>query len=75
MKDVCILKYGTTKFLPRHMNSILVESWDAFKVSAGNITSDKFVKIKLLPLKPPKLTTNTQLWAAAVQLSYGYNAE
>ena len=70
-KDVLILKYGTTKFLPRHMNSVLVEAWDTFKVSADNIIRDRFAKINLPPLTPPYLTKNTQACAAFIQVSFG----
>ena len=44
VKSVWMMKYGTTKILTHHMNSILVESWGAFKVSAVNIIRDSFVK-------------------------------
>ena len=27
LKDKWILKYGTTRFQPHHMNSVLVETW------------------------------------------------
>ena len=43
-KDAWMLKYGTTKFSPHYMNSVLVEAWDAFKVSARNITREIFLK-------------------------------
>ena len=39
-----MLSYGRKKFLPHHMKSVLVESWYAFKVSAGNIIRDSFLK-------------------------------
>ena len=45
-----MLKYGTTRFQPHHMNSVPVEAWDAFKVSYGNIIVDNFAKTHLLPL-------------------------
>ena len=48
------------------MNSILVESWDAFKMSARKVIRDVFVKNKLPPsppFSPPNLTTNTQAFA------------
>ena len=48
-KAYWILKYGMEKIIPHHMNSILAEVWDAFKVSAGNIISDRFLKIKVNP--------------------------
>ena len=39
-----MLNHGMKKLLPLHMNSILVEAWDKFKVSIGNIVRDVFVK-------------------------------
>ena len=68
-KAVWMLNYGTTKFLPRHMKYVLVESWDAFKISAGNIIRDIFSKTNLPPLVSPGLTTNTQAYAASIQVS------
>ena len=59
-KSAWMLKYGTTKFSPHHMNSVLVEAWDAFNISSVNIVRDSFAKTKLPPLIPHKLTTNTQ---------------
>ena len=50
LKDKWMLKYGNTRFQPHHMNSILVETWEAFMVSASNIISDSSAKIYLLPL-------------------------
>ena len=70
-----MLKYVTTIFLPHHMNFVLVESWDAFNVSAGNIIRDVFVKKSIPPLRPPGITTNIQACAASIQVSYGYKAE
>ena len=43
VKYACMLKYGTAKFLPQHMNSLLAKAWGTFKVSSGNITRDIFV--------------------------------
>ena len=54
-----ILNYGTTSFQPHHINSILVETWEAFMVSAGNIIRDIFSKTHILPLGPPNMITNT----------------
>ena len=58
---------GPQFFLPHHMNSILAEAWDAFKVSSGKIIRDSSAKkiyapsvILILPqttrhvLSPPK---------------------
>ena len=51
------------------MNSVLVEAWDAFKVSYGNIIVDSFAKTHLTPLSPPNMITNTQAMVASVQTS------
>ena len=51
------------------MNYVLVEAWDAFKVSSGNIIVDRFAKTRLLPLSPPNMITNTQAMVASVQTS------
>ena len=59
MKYSWMLKYGTTKMLPHHTKSILVEAWCAFKVSAGKVISDSCVKTKLPPVSPPEFDTNT----------------
>ena len=74
-KSVWIMKYGTTKFSPHHMNFVLVEVWYAFKMSAGNIIKDSFAKTKLPPFSPTNLTTNFQAYAASIQVSYGSKAE
>ena len=44
-KAAGMLKYGTKRFLPHHMNSILMEVWYAFKVSSGNIIRDRLKKM------------------------------
>ena len=62
-------KYGTMRFKPHHMKSVLVETWDAFTVSYGNIIREIFSKTHLLPLSPPNMITNTQACVASVQTS------
>ena len=44
---------GTAKFSPHHMKSVLVEAWDVFKVSAGNIIRENFAKSMLPPSALP----------------------
>ena len=61
--------------LPHHMNYILVVAWDAFKVSDIKIIEYRFVKTKPPTLRPTKLTTNTQVCAVSVQVSYESKAE
>ena len=73
-KAAWMLNYGTMKFLPFHMNFVLVESWGAFKVSAGNIISNIFVK-NLLLLISPKITRNTQAFDASIQVPSVSKAE
>ena len=57
------------------MNSTLVESWDTFKVSAGNAIRVIFVKTKLPPLSLTDLTTNIQACAASAQVPSGTKYE
>ena len=64
-----MVKYGTTRFQPHHMNTVLVEAWDAFKVASGNIIVDSFTKTHQLPLSPPNMLKNTQACVASVQTS------
>ena len=72
--DKWMLKYGTTRFQPHHMISVLVETWEAFKVSAGKIKGYSFAKTHIPPLSPPNIITNTQACVASVQTSSkGFN--
>ena len=48
------------KTLPHHMNSILVEALDAFKVSSGIIIRESFKKTEILALNPNNFSTRTQ---------------
>ena len=64
-----MLKYGTTKILPRHMNSILVVAWDSIKVSERKLIRNSFAKTKQTPLRTPDLTTNTQECSTSVQVT------
>ena len=69
VKASWMLKYGTTKFLLHHMNYILVEAWDAFKISDRKIIRYRFVKKKILPLISQNLTTNNQARDESIQVS------
>ena len=75
VKASWMLKYGTKRFLPRRMNSTWVEVWYAFKLPAGNIIREIFVKTKLLPLSPPNFSTNTHTCVASIQVSSGTKSE
>ena len=74
-KAAWVQKYGTAKFLSRHMNFVLVKSCYAFKVPADNSIRYRFLKTQLLPLSPAYLTTHTQECAASVQVDLGAKAE
>ena len=74
-KSTWMMKYGTKKFSPRHMHSILFEAWDTFNISSGNIIGDRFSKTELPPLSPTDLTTNTQECDASIQVYSGAKAE
>ena len=62
-------------FSPHHTNSVLFEAWDAFNMSAGTIIRDSFEKTKLLSPRHNNLTTNSQVYAACIQVSSGSKAE
>ena len=57
------------------MNPILVETWDNFKVSAGNIIRDSFVQTNLPLFIPTDITKNNQACAASIQVFYGAKYE
>ena len=59
------------KMLSHHMNSILVESWDAFNVSSGKVIRDRSVKNKLPPLRPTDLIKTTHVFDDFFQVSSG----
>ena len=67
LKAKWILTYGTTRFKPHHMNYVLVETWEAFKMSAGNIIRDGLYKTHLLPLRPTNMIKNIQAYVASIQ--------
>ena len=68
-KDKWMLKYGITRFQSHHIKSVLVETREAFTVSAGNIIRDSFAKTHLHPLTPTNTITNTQACVFSVQIS------
>ena len=75
VKYVWILKYRMTNCLPQQIKSILVIAWDAFNVSSRKFIRESFVKIKLPPLIPTELTTNTHACDAFIQVSSGSKDE
>ena len=63
-----MLKYDTTRFQHYHMHSVLVETWEAFTLSSGNIIRDIFAKTFLPPLIPTIMITTSQTCEAFVQI-------
>ena len=61
--------HGTLKFTPAHMNSILVETWEAFKLSSAKITQKAFKENPPPPLSPLYTGTNHQACLASTQQS------
>ena len=47
----------------------MVETWEAFTVSYGNIIRDSLTKTHLPPLSPPNMITNMQACVASIQKS------
>ena len=52
--------HGTLKFTPAHMNYVLVETWEAFKLSSTKITQKYFKMTHILPLSPSEIVTNSK---------------
>ena len=69
------MKYGTTKFLPHHMNYIVMEAWDDFKVSSGKTIRENCSRTNIPPLSPSEFTTNNQACVASSQVSSRSKAE
>ena len=64
-----MIHHGTLAFTPAHMNSALVATWEAFKLSTATITQKSFKRTHLLPLSPPNIETNYQYCLAGTQQS------
>ena len=52
--------HGTLNFIVVKMNAIMVETWEAFKLSSYSTTKDAFKKKQLLPRYPPDQDVNHQ---------------
>ena len=50
-------KFLSTPYSPAHMNSVLVKTWDDFKVDSAGIIRRSFDKTKLCPLQTPSADT------------------
>ena len=66
LKAKWILKCGITRFQYHHMNSVLVETWEAFMVSSVNIIVDRLSKTHLPPLISPNMIKNTQSCVSSI---------
>ena len=65
----CMRHHGTLKFITSHMNSVLIEIREDFKLSSMTITQKFFKKTHLLPLHPLDIGTNHQDFPAGTQQS------
>ena len=61
--------HGTLKFILTHMNSAIIETWEAFNLSYATTTQKSFKKTHLLPLSPPYKGTNRQACFAGTQMT------
>ena len=59
----------TLNFTPPHMNFVLFETWESFKLSSATITQKAFKKTHLPPLSPPYIVTNHQYCLDGTQKS------
>ena len=67
-------KHGTLKLMPTHINTVLVETWEDFKLSSNSITQNDLKNTHITPLSPPDKVTNRQAYIAATQVSKGRKA-
>ena len=51
-------KHSILKFTLTHMNAIIVEIWESFKLTSTSITKHAFKKTPLLPLLAPDQDMN-----------------
>ena len=70
IKAFWIMNCGGDNFSPHHMNPLLVEAWDAFKVYYRKTIGDKISKKKLLPPSLPDITTNSEAYVSSIEVSY-----
>ena len=74
VKDEWDEKFGTTKYTPPHLNSVIVEAWMRFSQRAAPIVVRAFEKTNLFPLQPPKKNDDNSAagaCTAAMQCSQG----
>ena len=64
--------YVTLKFTQPHINYVLVETWEAFKLSSTTISQRYFEKTNLPTIYPPDICTNHQYLLAGTPI---YNIE
>ena len=64
--------HGTLNFKMYHINDVLVETWEAFKISPTYLTDDSFNNN---PLPTPYQYTNTQACLASDKMTKGWKLE
>ena len=71
----CMRKHGDFKFTPAHMNYVLVEKWEAFKISSAKITQEALKNTRLIPLYSTDKDTNHQACFVDTQTPKGQKAD
>ena len=67
-----MIHHVTLKFTSSQMNYVLVETWEAFKISSATITHKAFKNTHILPLSPPYIGFNHQACLDGSQQSNRY---
>ena len=66
---------GTPKFMPSHMNDVLVETWEDLNISYISITQGAFKKTHRIPLFSSYQYTNLQDLLEATKISIGQKSD
>ena len=64
-----MINHGTLNLTHPHINYVLVETWEDFKLSSTEITQKSFRKIHPPPLSLSNLVTNHQACLAGIIMS------
>ena len=70
-----IRKYETLKCTKDHMNYILVETWEYFRLSSSTITQEYIKKKNIIPLSQPEKGKNNHDFLADTQTSKAQKAD
>ena len=75
-KEIWDERFGTTRYNAPHFNSVMVQAWGEFTLSAPPIIKRAFEKTRLHPLRPPSSCNNIAVGTctAAMQCASGKKA-